>query len=306
MDDSPIQTALCVIGHPIGGNPTQFVALRALAALGLDWQFISFDVDPGQIQSAISGVESLGFCGAMIANPYQRRVAELLSAAHGSQVASTDSNLWHDCLHRDDNQKLVASNLFAETLKRVIQSHVGPSGQGLPSCILIADEAKLAEIALPCLPVLPDLRMAVINATLLPWPPIEPAPLTIPELPTTEEAEGEVEIEADTPSPPSLVLWAIDTKPSKKPPAKPVAGSPSAAFVLELLSLLHPESLVIDFSGTASAWIAAQTEPNQRDIAVVNQVELELLRLGIAIQRWTGCEPNIDLMREAIEEYLEI
>src|SRR5687767_15128182 len=111
MDDSPIQTALCVIGHPIGGNPTQFVALRALAALGLDWQFMSFDVDPTKVENAIAGIDSLGFCGAMIAAPYQTRVAEILARARGDMPATDSTSWWHDCLHRDVDNQLRASNV---------------------------------------------------------------------------------------------------------------------------------------------------------------------------------------------------
>ena len=176
MDDSPIQTALCVIGHPIGGNPTQFVAQRALSDLGLDWQVISFDVEPSQISSAIGGIDSLGFCGAMIAVPYQTRVAQWLSANRGNTVEIADESSWHDCLHRDSTNKLVATNVFADALKRLIESHVGVSGKGVDRSILIGDEAKLSDLVLPFLPAIPAARWAVTAATLSSWPIVVPLP----------------------------------------------------------------------------------------------------------------------------------
>ena len=64
--------------------------------------------------------------------------------------------------------------------------------------------------------------------------------------------------------------------------------------------------MLVDLSGTSRAWLAARIEDNAPNLAIVNKVELDVLRLAIAIQHWTGRQPNLDIMREAIEEYLEI
>lgn len=321
MDDSPIQTALCVIGHPIGGNPTQFVALRALSALGLDWQFMSFDVDPTQIQSAIGGIDSLGFCGAMIATPYQTQVAQWLSSSRveasnpADTVADADPATdaaenektvdWYDCLHRNGDHQLVGSNTLAEALQSVIRSHTETAGEVPQCCLLIGDAARIASDALPFLVVLPERRLAIDGAKLVPWPPASPDPAgeADPEdgFPTQPSPASD-EIETS----PVLVIWSVDTKPSKKNASKVPPHSPDPICIADLLASLHRGSLLIDLSGTSHAWLMSAAEAGDGSIAVVDKTELEIMRLAIAIQHWTARPPNIDLMREAIEEYLEI
>ena len=78
MDDSPVQTALCVIGHPIAGNPAQFCISRILQSLEMDWQCLSFDVPPESLQAAITGIDVLHFAGALIAPPHQAAVAKMV------------------------------------------------------------------------------------------------------------------------------------------------------------------------------------------------------------------------------------
>lgn len=78
MDDSPVQTALCVIGHPIAGNPAQFCISRILQSLEMDWQCLSFDVPPETLETAIAGIDVLHFAGALIAPPHQSAVAKIV------------------------------------------------------------------------------------------------------------------------------------------------------------------------------------------------------------------------------------
>lgn len=79
MDDSPVQTALCVLGHPIAGNPAQFCVIRALESLQIDWFCLSFDVPAQRLPAAIVGIDVLNFAGALIAWPHQETVAGLLA-----------------------------------------------------------------------------------------------------------------------------------------------------------------------------------------------------------------------------------
>lgn len=82
MDDSPVQTALCVIGHPIAGNPAQFCISRILQSLEMDWQCLSFDVPPESLETAIAGIDALHFAGALIAPPHQSAVAKIVRDLH--------------------------------------------------------------------------------------------------------------------------------------------------------------------------------------------------------------------------------
>lgn len=355
MDDSPIQTALCVIGHPIGGNPTQFVAMRALAALGLDWQFVSFDVEPARINQAIMGIESLGFRGAMIASPYQAEVRRVLAAGERQlergtkpktatpQTASSDQALaasesspdsepadhaasiakpqeqasghqadfeWYDCLVRDETKRLLPINLYAESLRFLIDRHTEKIGQELQWCLVLTDGAPHESLVLPLKDQLPPERFAVAGALLKSWPITASQAIDATAISSTEAVPAEPTPAAaahpDIHSLPALVILALDNKPRKKSSSKTAPTSPSPAFVAELIAQLHQASLVVDLVGSAAGWLAERKDEGVHSLEVATGVELELAKLFLALKRWTGREPNMDVMREAIEEYLEV
>jgi hypothetical protein len=346
MDDSPIQTALCVIGHPIGGNPTQFVAMRALAALGLDWQFVSFDVEPARISEAIMGIDSLGFGGAMIASPYQTEVRRFLVAV-ADQASEKSASLpdveaaaappaksqapspghqadfeWHDCLVRDQAKRLTPINLYAQSLRSLIDRHTDKIGQELQWCLILVDGVQHESLVLPLKEQLPPERFAVAGALLKAWPLSNWGPNTAnqaveaasaassvasPEAASTELTPAPASAaHPDIHSLPALVILALDNKPRKKSGSKASPLSPSPAFVGELIAQLHPDSLVVDLVGSAAGWLEERKEDGRLSLEVVTTVELELAKLFLALKRWTGREPNMDVMREAIEEYLEV
>jgi hypothetical protein len=80
MDESPVQSVVCVIGHPIAGNPSQFCISRIFSSLEIDWQCLSFDVPPESLATAIAGIDVLHFAGALISPPHQTAIAALLNS----------------------------------------------------------------------------------------------------------------------------------------------------------------------------------------------------------------------------------
>lgn len=59
--DGITEPVVLVLGHPIAGNPSQFVLERAIRSLGLPWRVLSCDVAADQVQQAMDGAEVLGF-----------------------------------------------------------------------------------------------------------------------------------------------------------------------------------------------------------------------------------------------------
>jgi len=319
MDDSPIQTALCLIGHPIGGNPAQFVVARALASLGLDWQFLSFDVQADRIDEAIAGIDALGFGGAIIAEPYQRTVASRLESRTQDTVIETatrpelrevvlerarssTTEPWHDFLCRDQNGNMVPDNLRATALRQILDSHVESSGHGIQDCLLVGEPAKWGDMVTSCLPALPLARFVFDGTRIMSWVPLPPSNAAVP----SDGADGgQSTLETETtPSPelpkPMLVIWLVRSagSPSRRGVARSLGFNADVDFVTETLGGLHPASLCLDIGGSAAEWLSA--------IPIVNHCEWEVRRLAIAIERLTSRTPNLDAMREAIEEYLAI
>lgn len=64
--DGITEPVILVLGHPIAGNPSQFVLEREIRALKMPWRVLSCDVQESQIDEAIAGARALGFRGLLL------------------------------------------------------------------------------------------------------------------------------------------------------------------------------------------------------------------------------------------------
>src|ERR1041385_8337185 len=68
----------CLIANPAAGNPTHYLVEQAFAQAGLDWRFMTFEVEPPQLGDAMRGIRALGFHGVKIGEPFNESVIEHL------------------------------------------------------------------------------------------------------------------------------------------------------------------------------------------------------------------------------------
>ncbi len=207
MDDSPVQTALCVIGHPIAGNPAQFCISRILQSLGMDWQCLSFDVPPESLDTAIAGIDVLHFAGALIAPPHQSAVARLIHAlpspalpspalpptavdsaddtaklpdqstaavatnpVQPTSQAADEPAAWCDALARDAEGKWELCNFIGETLLQLIREHEQRIGLLLSTCVFLGDQATFQSLMKPFQRCLPESTYCLGTTALQRWP----------------------------------------------------------------------------------------------------------------------------------------
>ena len=67
-----------VWGHPVGHSRSPAMHNAALEALGLDWVYVPFDVDPMNIQDAVSGLRALDLVGINVTVPLKEQVLPLI------------------------------------------------------------------------------------------------------------------------------------------------------------------------------------------------------------------------------------
>jgi hypothetical protein len=72
-----IQPIVACIGNPVAGDPTQFVMERCASQLGLDWRFVTLQVEPDQFETGFLGIRALGFSGAMLLAPFCEQAANV-------------------------------------------------------------------------------------------------------------------------------------------------------------------------------------------------------------------------------------
>ena len=67
-----------MIGHPIGHTLSPRMHNAAFAALGLDYVYLPLDVRPEDLPMAVSGLRALGFRGFNVTMPYKEAILPLL------------------------------------------------------------------------------------------------------------------------------------------------------------------------------------------------------------------------------------
>lgn len=67
-----------VWGHPVGHSRSPAMHNAALAALGLDWAYVPFDVRPDDVGAALAGVRALNLVGVNVTVPLKEAVLPFL------------------------------------------------------------------------------------------------------------------------------------------------------------------------------------------------------------------------------------
>ncbi len=108
------------MGQPVAGNPTQFMMERAFAAAGLDdWRYLTLEVPATNLTNAILGLRAMGFCGANFTIPHKVAAIPLLDGLSPAAELMGAVN----CVKRDGD-KLLGENTdgkgFVESLRTVL------------------------------------------------------------------------------------------------------------------------------------------------------------------------------------------
>lgn len=65
-------TRLCAVyGHPIKHSASPAMQNAGIAALGLDWRYVAFDVHPDNLREAINGAKAMRFVGLNLTVPHK-------------------------------------------------------------------------------------------------------------------------------------------------------------------------------------------------------------------------------------------
>ncbi|HXG49058.1 MAG TPA: shikimate dehydrogenase [Methylomirabilota bacterium] len=78
---SPIGAATrycAVLGRPIKHSASPAMQNAGLAALGLDWRYLAFEVDPTRLREAIAGAKAMHFIGLNLTVPHKLLALELM------------------------------------------------------------------------------------------------------------------------------------------------------------------------------------------------------------------------------------
>src|SRR4051794_24560726 len=124
MTSASLIEKCCLIANPAAGNPAQYLIEQAFAQIGLDWRFMTFEVEPERLGDAMRGIRALGIHGVKVGEPFHERVVEFLDEVSDAARRCGSVN----CVTADGN-KLSGDNTEGTALAELVQQQISPVGK---------------------------------------------------------------------------------------------------------------------------------------------------------------------------------
>jgi shikimate dehydrogenase len=275
MTSPALQEVVALLGCPAAGTPAQYLFERMIAAAGLDWQFVTLDVQPERIAEAIQGATAMGFRGCLLSGA-------LRSAAVSAVASASPAATFAGAVSLIERQPTGASGHMTDGrgVLEALRSHIDPVGMGV---LIVGAGAAARATAL-------ELSLAGAGEILV----CDRTP---------ERAAALVDALADlAAAPASAVPWeaaiAIPDRVRIVVAAVPANGPKSVVS----FSGLRPDLVVADLA------LVSQPAPLVSDAraagaCVIDGLEIHAARTAIDFHTLTGIETDTELLRDALDEF---
>jgi shikimate dehydrogenase len=270
------------MGQPVAGNPTQFMLEKAFAAAGLDWRYLTLEVSPDNLGHAVRGMRAMGFKGANFTIPHKVAVIQHLddlSEAAGLMGAVNCVN------HVGD--KLIGENTdgkgFVESLREILD----PAGKRI---VVLGAGGAARAIAVE-LGLSGAGEITIVNRS--PERGKELASLVAEKVKVASHYvpwEGEFEIPATA----EIVINATSIGLGDADARVPVKADTFQSQMVAADVIFNPPDTQF------------LREAGQRGCRTLDGLGMLVNQGVIGFRIWTGVEPDRAVMREALEEYLEL
>ncbi len=282
MSDDQLQTIVACFGKPVAGNPTQYMMERAFEHHGLDWRYLTLEVDAADLEDAIRGMRAMGFRGANLTKPHKVSVIPLLDELTETAALMGAVN----CIDRQGD-RLLGDNADGKGFLLSLEELLEP--QGISAVVLGAGGAaraiavELAQAGAEQITVVnrsPERGQELAEllnektsarAGFLPW-----------ENQFVLEEPCDVLINAT-----SVGLFDPDAR---------VPVDPHSLELAQVVADVVFNPVETRFLQEAAA-AGAKT---------LNGLGMLVNQAVICFQRWTGVKPESSVMREALEEFFGV
>jgi shikimate dehydrogenase len=281
---SPTLIEKCsLIANPVAGNPTQYLVEQAFAQKGLDWRFMSFEVEPARLADAIRGLRALGFLGVKIGEPFHETAIEHLDEITDAAKRCGSVN----CVTAK-GERLVGDNTEGAALVDLVKQQISLNGKRA----MIIGTGRVARATAMALAEAGMNGIIVVSRNAA-------AGEKLVELLRQHTSAEALHVSMTTTSIPidaeTAVLVNATTLGTERPEAKLPLN----------LEALAPKAVVADVAyNTARTSLTQQAA--ERGCRIVDGLSLYVQQTALAFQSWTGAMPDVVPMREAAEEFLGI
>jgi shikimate dehydrogenase len=273
---------LALLGHPVAGNPTQYMVEQALAHHDLDWEYLSLDVSEDDLGDAVRGIRALGFRGGNCADPHKQGVIQFLNRITPAAEMAGAVN----CILREE-QHLVGENTEGTAFLQTLRRRIDPAGK---QCVLLGAGRVARAIA---------VQLATAGAaTITVVDRDQAAARHVVDLLTSRlgARAALAAWEGDYAAPPETEVLVHAT---------PLGtGDEDDRVPLDLESL-SPATLVADVV-TNPPRTRLLRQAAERGCPTLDGLEVLIAQTAVNFRLWTGVDPDLGAMREAVEEFLEL
>jgi shikimate dehydrogenase len=282
MASNSLLEVVCCLGQPVAGNPTQYMMEKAFAAAGLDWRYLTCEVSPDKLADAVKGLRALGFKGANFTIPHKVAVIPLLDELSPAAELMGAVN----CANRVGD-KLIGENTDGKGFFQSLRELCDPAG--LSVAILGAGGAARAvavELALSG-----AAAITIVNRS----PDRGQALADLLAQRTAARAQF-VPLAGEYAVPEDVAIFINATS---------IGLGDAAARVPVAAQSLRPELIVADVVfNPPQTWLIRTSQ--DRGCRTLDGLGMLVNQAVISFQIWTGLTPDAGVMREALEEFLEI
>jgi shikimate dehydrogenase len=271
-----------MIGHPVAGNPTQYMLEKAFSLHQLDWRYLSLDVLPEDLATAVRGMRAMGFAGGNCSEPHREAIFPHLD--RNGQTAEL-TGVVNFFIRKDD--QLVGENTEGKAVVDALRLRGDPADKH----VVLLGAGRIARAIAVELALAKVADITVVNRS-------EPNGRRLVEL-----------INTKLQVPASLVLWqgdyALPEGANVLIHATSALEGDSEAQLPLALDKLTEEVVVADVTANPPrTWLVRQAE--QRGAPTIDGLEIFVQQAAINFKLWTGLEPDTNVMVEAVEEFLEL
>jgi len=277
-----VQPVLVLLGQPVAGNPTQYMMEKAFAHHQLDWRYLTVEVAPEDLGDAIRGMRAMGFSGGNCARPHKQAVIEHLDRVAVAARLIRAVN----CILREDDV-LVGDNTEGKGLLEALRPVLDPAGKR----IVLLGAGRMARAVGAELAQAKAGHITVVDRSAERGQ--ELAGLVLDRFQVSAEAiawEGDFDVPADT----HAVIHATSI----------ASADPEARVPVNVASLAE-ETLVVDATANPPGTRLVR-EASERGCPTLDGLEIFLHQVAINFKLWTGIEPDETVLRDAVEEFLEL
>ncbi len=267
MTSPALQEIVAVLGSPAAGNPTQYLFERALLSARIDWRLVTCEVAPERLAEAVAGAAAMGFRGCVLSGPLRELAFGLADSTTPAAGFARAVGLL---------ERTAAGFVGHVTDGRGVIEAVRGHGDPADRDVLVVGAGPTARAT--------ALELALAGAARI-W--------------IAAEATGQAAaLAAD--------IAGLDRGAAETLPWGESLGVPKSVEIV----ILTARAPALTGLGRATLLVSAapDVDPPPAVTSVgcccIEGIEVQAARAAIDFQTLTGLEPDVEMLREALDEYL--